>query len=63
MLFIERSFERLEFVLFPHAPFPPGFDEAKAVAHQLDEGGGDGQYAHPQTPVLDAGVDTDNDTI
>ena len=34
--------ERL-FVLSSDASFPPGFQEAEPIAHQLGEGGGDGE--------------------
>ena len=63
LLFVECLFECLEFVLFEYAPLPPGFDEAETVAHQLDEGGGDGEDAHPQTAVADGRVDEDDTTI
>ena len=43
MLFVERSFEGREFILLEDAAFPPGLDEAEAVAHQLDEGRRDGK--------------------
>ena len=43
MLFVERSFEGCKFILLEDAAFPPGFDEAEAVAHQLDEGRRDGK--------------------
>ena len=42
MLFIEGPLKRLELVFLQHASFPPGFDEAEAVTHQLNEGRRDG---------------------
>ena len=53
MLFVERSFKCLEFVLFEDTSFDPGFDETEAIAHQLDEGGGDAEQAHPEAAVAD----------
>ena len=50
----------MEFVLFEDAPLDPGFDEAKAIAHQLDEGCRDGEQSHPETTVADAGIDKDD---
>ena len=47
MLFVKRSFKGLEFVFLQDTSFPPGFDEAEAVAHQLDEGRRDGEQAYP----------------
>lgn len=63
MLFVERSFKGLEFVFLQNTSFPPGFDEAEAVAHQLDKSRRDGEQTHPETAVADAGVDEDDKGI
>lgn len=60
---IKVFFEGLEFVLFEDAPFPPGLDEAEAVAHQLYEGCRDGEQAYPEAAVAYAGVDEDDEGI
>ena len=62
-LFVKRSFKRLEFVFFQDTSFPPGFDEAETVTHQLDESRRDGKKAYPEAAVADAGVDEDNEGI
>ncbi len=63
MLFVERSFKGLEFVFLQNTSFPPGFDEAEAVTHQLDESRRDGEQTHPETAVADAGVDEDDEGV
>ena len=60
-LTIKASFEGLEFILFEDAPFPPRFDEAETVAHQLDKGRRDGEQTYPEAAVADAGVDEDDE--
>ena len=63
MLFVERSFEGCKFILLEDAAFPPGLDEAEAVAHQLDEGRWDGKQAYPEAAVLDGGIDKDDEAV
>ena len=58
---IEVLLERRKLVLLQYASFPPGLDEAEAVARQLDEGGRDGKQTYPQAAVADAGVDEDDE--
>ena len=60
---IEVFLKRQELILLQDAAFPPGFDEAEAVAHQLDEGRRDGEQADPEAAILDAGVDEDDEGI
>ena len=60
---IKVFFKGCEFILLEDTAFPPGLDEAEAVAHQLDEGRRDGEQANPEAAVADAGVDEDNKAI
>lgn len=51
-LFVEILLEGGKLVLLQHATLPPRFEEAKAVAHQLDEGSRNAEQADPQAFVL-----------
>ena len=51
VLFVEIVLERLELVLAPHAPSPPGAPKARAVADELHVGRRHGQQADAQAAV------------
>jgi hypothetical protein len=66
-LFVELLLERLTFslrllamrklALFQDTAFPPLFDEAKAVAHQLGESGRNTEQAYPGIEVADGRIE------
>ena len=62
-LFIEVLLEGGKLVLLQDTTLPPRLDEAEAVAHQLREGSGDAEKAHPKTLVLETRVKQDDSAI
>lgn len=56
-LLIEIFAVGLKLILPTHTTFPPGFEEAAAVAQQLDEGRSDTQEAYPATVVSLRGIE------
>lgn len=62
-LFIEVLLKSGELILATDAAFPPSIDETEAVAHELGEGGTDGEEADFQTMVLHGCIDADNATV
>ena len=62
-LFVEVFLKGLELVLLQHAALPPRLDESETVAHELGEGGGNGQQAYPEAAVLQRRMDEDDGAI
>lgn len=60
-LFIEVFFESGEFILFEYDAFPPCFDKAKAIAHELYEGGWNRENTYPDAAVSDGRIDEDDE--
>ena len=62
-LLVEILLEGRKLVLSLDTAFPPGLKETEAIAHQLDEGGGNTFQADDETMVFNAGINEDKKAV